>query len=277
MSGWYRMRRGWQTHDFFADQPFTEREAWEWLIGNAAWKDTIRRGGKGDAIPITRGQLHVSDRSLASAWQWDKKTVRRFMDRLEGARMVDQQRDHSGTIITIQNYAVYQDRGDEAGPTVPPSKGPTGDRLGDRSGDHTRRIEEEKKGKVARARARGGAEYAFMGNTVRLTAEHFNGWVAAYPHIADLRGELERIDAWWERQAPEKRDNWFTRTSGMLDKRNRENAATAQRIQSEAYRIAAEAESRRREWERKNPDLVAHYAELDALAARARAEEGSLH
>lgn len=160
MSGWYRMRRGWQEHDFFADQPFTEREAWEWLIGNAAWKGTIRRGGKGDAIPITRGQLHVSDRSLASAWQWDKKTVRRFMDRLEGARMVDQHRDHSGTIITIRNYAVYQDRGDDAGPTAPPSKGPTVDRLADRSGDHTIRKEEGKKEEVARAGAREVSHYA---------------------------------------------------------------------------------------------------------------------
>ena len=38
-------REIWDDPDF-ADEPFTQREAWMWLIGAACWKDQKVRGGE---------------------------------------------------------------------------------------------------------------------------------------------------------------------------------------------------------------------------------------
>jgi hypothetical protein len=93
-----------------------DEDAWFWLIEHAAWKPLRRRAGQGQSIIIERGQIHVSDRSLASAFRWDKKRVRRFLARLEGHLMVSQNRDQSGTTLTICNYDKYQKSEVSAGP-----------------------------------------------------------------------------------------------------------------------------------------------------------------
>lgn len=66
--GWIRLDRAVFEHDFFAIEPFTEREAWIWLIANAAWKDTLHRiGGKAQVVP--RGSLVTTLRELQRIWQ----------------------------------------------------------------------------------------------------------------------------------------------------------------------------------------------------------------
>jgi len=69
--GRYFMQRGWQEHPFFADEPFTTREAWEWLIAEAYWRDNRVRAGK-FYVALKRGQLCASVRHLADCWQWKK-------------------------------------------------------------------------------------------------------------------------------------------------------------------------------------------------------------
>lgn len=119
MSGWLSLYRGWRDCEAFEERssPMADCDAWLWLIENAAWKAFTRRGPKGDPIRLERGQIHVSDRQLAGVFLWDKKRVRRFLDRLEGHEMVSQNRDHSGTILTICNYDKYQNHDEDAGPS----------------------------------------------------------------------------------------------------------------------------------------------------------------
>lgn len=119
MSGWVAMHRGWRDCEAFEARrdPMADADAWFWLVEHAAWKPLRRTGGQGQSILIARGQIHVSDRSLATAFLWDKKRVRRFLDRLEAHGMIAQARDQSGTVLTLTNYDCYQQPGDAgAGP-----------------------------------------------------------------------------------------------------------------------------------------------------------------
>jgi len=112
------MHRGWRDCEAFEEpcDPMSDADAWFWLIEHAAWKAMRRRGGQGQLVNVGRGQIHVSDRSLATAFRWDKKRVRRYLERLEAYEMVSLERDQSGTILTICNYNKYQTANDDEGP-----------------------------------------------------------------------------------------------------------------------------------------------------------------
>lgn len=105
--GTFSVSRSIWKHEAFADEPMTEREAWLWMIGEAAWKPRVKRLGKYTA-DLERGQLIVSVRFLADAWGWSKSRVSRFILRLKNRDML---RSETGTgilIITICNYDEYQ-------------------------------------------------------------------------------------------------------------------------------------------------------------------------
>jgi hypothetical protein len=107
----------------FAQEPYTEREAFLSLVADAAWKPRRVRLKRG-AVDLLRGQLLGSSRFLAERWQWPEPRVRRFLDRISGRRAIDAQTDAlndaqtdalidaqptaNGTIITIRNYDAFQ-------------------------------------------------------------------------------------------------------------------------------------------------------------------------
>jgi len=86
----------------------SQREAWVWLIENAAWKDTRRRNMKGERIEVLRGQFHTSLRTLGDTFGWGKNKVARFLDKLVLYGMVGTVSGQSGMLITICNYDKYQ-------------------------------------------------------------------------------------------------------------------------------------------------------------------------
>lgn len=98
-------------HTRFAKEPFTEREAWIWMIAEAAWKPTSARVGR-VTIQLERGQLAFSTRFLAEKWRWSEARVRRFLDRLQGDAQNDALATHqttqSATQITICKHDDYQ-------------------------------------------------------------------------------------------------------------------------------------------------------------------------
>lgn len=109
--GRYFIDRGLWKHPFFAKEPFTEREAWQWMIGEAAYR-SYTRNVSGAVVELQRGQLCASVRYLAQAWQWSKSRVDRFLKRLKTETMIGTESEtRSGTrplIISICNYAKYQ-------------------------------------------------------------------------------------------------------------------------------------------------------------------------
>jgi hypothetical protein len=112
MSRWVRVDVSVFEHEFFASsEPFSEREAWLWLIANAAWKNTTHRVGN-VMLDVPVGSLFATLRGLQNAWHWaSDKRVRSFIMRLENGRMVSTKTDAGKTHITICNYSLYQEGG----------------------------------------------------------------------------------------------------------------------------------------------------------------------
>lgn len=113
MSGWIVLARGWRDDEVFDDcGPMSEREAWVWLIEKAAWKTCHRRNAKGERITVERGQFHTSLRNLSTAFGWGKNKVARYLEKLNDYGLIGTVAGQSGCMITICNYAKYQNKKD---------------------------------------------------------------------------------------------------------------------------------------------------------------------
>ena len=105
--GVFALDRGIFDHPVFADEAFTEREAWAWLIAEAAWKPRVRRVAHG-TVSLARGQLAASIRFLGERWGWRKGRAERFLARLKAEAMIETRPETGISVITICNYARYQ-------------------------------------------------------------------------------------------------------------------------------------------------------------------------
>jgi DNA-binding transcriptional regulator YhcF (GntR family) len=105
--GVFAVDRGLFGHEAFADEPFTEREAFLWLVSEAAWKDRARRIGT-HRVVLERGQLAASLRYLAGVWQWHESKVNRFLTKLRSECMIETDAKQGINVITICNYDKYQ-------------------------------------------------------------------------------------------------------------------------------------------------------------------------
>jgi hypothetical protein len=107
VSGFYLMHRGWQDNPVFRNEDFSRRDAFVWLVEEAAFRPTKIHAGTGE-IELQRGQLSHSLRFMAKAWKWDEAKVRRFLSSLVKAEIIDAATDAGQTVITIRNYELYQ-------------------------------------------------------------------------------------------------------------------------------------------------------------------------
>ncbi|MGO4738623.1 hypothetical protein AB4099_18895 [Bosea sp. 2KB_26] len=105
--GVFAVDRGIFDHPAFQPEPFTQREAWLWLVAEAAFKERSKRAD-GKIIALQRGQLCHSIRFMAEAWQWSKSRVDRFLTMLENRDMLRSETGTRTPIITICNYSDYQ-------------------------------------------------------------------------------------------------------------------------------------------------------------------------
>lgn len=105
---WYAMERGWMDSPVFSDDPYTDRESWEWLISEASYdgKKVFSVNGKPMVLPI--GFLSFSYSFMAKAWKWDKTKVFRTLLRYKEWGMIETNMKHRQVIISICNYSKYQ-------------------------------------------------------------------------------------------------------------------------------------------------------------------------
>lgn len=153
MSGYVKLWRGWRDNDIFRGE-FSRADAWVWLIENAAWKETRARI-KGDSVTLQRGELSFSQRFMAEKWGWSKSRVDRFIADLREEGMIETRAKIGATaghnagqgqsIITICNYAKYQDEADSARGNDTSKSGAS---AGQQRGKEIRREEGKKKERV---------------------------------------------------------------------------------------------------------------------------------
>lgn len=107
MGGFFKLQHGILDYYMFKDEPYTEREAWIWLIDSASFEPhKIRYQSK--VIEVCRGQVPASLRKLKEKWKWGINRIRNFLDLLETQGMISVKSDTGFSIITICNYSKYQ-------------------------------------------------------------------------------------------------------------------------------------------------------------------------
>ena len=109
MTGYIKLFRDIEQSDIWnMDEPFSPRDAWIDLLLLASHKDhQILKNGK--VIESKRGQVNRSVTQLADKWQWSRGKVRRYLSCLEKMQMVTIKRYAHGQVLTIENYAKWQD------------------------------------------------------------------------------------------------------------------------------------------------------------------------
>lgn len=113
--GWIRLNRKILDNRLWEDKPFTKGQAWIDLLLLAEWCDGRQVLCGNEAVTLKKGQLFTSLQKLSDRWGWTRSKVLRFLTRLETETMVNinrnTNRNTSGTLVTIENYAKYQDVG----------------------------------------------------------------------------------------------------------------------------------------------------------------------
>ena len=111
--GWIKMHRKIQDCWIWnIDKPFDERSAWIDLLLSANHKDT-KILFNGELILVKRGEFVTSIRKLSDKWKWNKDRVLKFLKLLESDGMITKSSDRYRTLITIDNYCIYQAKEDE--------------------------------------------------------------------------------------------------------------------------------------------------------------------
>ena len=126
MSGFAVLYRALSEHPLFAGDA-SRLGAWAWLILKACWKPS-KFNITGKIVDLERGQLCASRAQLAVAWGWSPSAVERFLTRLETEQMIERATGQGRTIITICNYAEYQDVESETGQATGQAGGQEPDR-----------------------------------------------------------------------------------------------------------------------------------------------------
>lgn len=132
MSGFVAVARDIIEHPLFKGE-HQRLYAWQWLLCKAAWKP-VPYNINGQIVTLQRGQLCASIRQLADEWGMSKSAADRFVTRLKTETMIETEAGHGKLIITICNYAKYQD-------ATKPNRDTSGTPTGTRAG-HERDIKE---------------------------------------------------------------------------------------------------------------------------------------
>lgn len=107
----YQHERGWLDSEVWGDAPYSEREAWSWMIGEASFDKRVKNIS-GMPVKIERGQFSASIRFMSKKFKWSTGKVQRYLKKLQRWKMIEKQTetDTAQNIITICNYCKYQNK-----------------------------------------------------------------------------------------------------------------------------------------------------------------------
>lgn len=94
-------------HPLYFAEPFSRIMAWIdlLLLANHATGYIYVRGNR---IEVNRGQVGLSEDTLAQRWKWSRGKVRRFLNELENDQQIVQQKSRVKSLISVVNYDKYQ-------------------------------------------------------------------------------------------------------------------------------------------------------------------------
>lgn len=107
MDGYIKLHRCITENEFYCSERFTKTQAWIDLLILATYKERtvfIR----GIEIKLAPGDLCYSLKSLAERWQWNKRTVKSFLEIMQNREQISFRSNKVTTIISICNWERYQ-------------------------------------------------------------------------------------------------------------------------------------------------------------------------
>lgn len=108
-NGWIKLHRKLQDCWIWLEkEPFDKRSAWVDLLLSANHSDK-KILFNGELITVKRGQILTSIRKLSERWKWSYDKTSRFLKLIESDGMLRRESDNCRTLLTIENYEVYQD------------------------------------------------------------------------------------------------------------------------------------------------------------------------
>lgn len=124
--GWIKLHRQLQECPIWYGERFSKGQAWVDLLLLANHRDK-KILFNGEMIVIQRGQYLTSTVKLAEKWGWNRKTVSSYLKLLEQDKMIAKVSDNTKTLITIENYEVFQGVDEDIGqPITQPNEQPSG-------------------------------------------------------------------------------------------------------------------------------------------------------
>lgn len=109
MIGWIKLHRSIYNHWLFKEKrKFSKFEAWIDLMLLVNHKDNRFVMGN-EITDCKRGQHITSKRELSIRWNWSTTRVTNFLELLQEDKMITYFSDTKKTVITIENYGIYQD------------------------------------------------------------------------------------------------------------------------------------------------------------------------
>lgn len=107
MTDLYRMRHGWQAHGVFGKDAFSRRDAWSWMIDEAACEAKTVTVAQ-HPVTVERGQFCHSFRFMAKVWRWSIGRVQDFLAMLDEHTMIHTHKHTGRIVVTLCNYDKYQ-------------------------------------------------------------------------------------------------------------------------------------------------------------------------
>ncbi len=105
--GWIKLHRQIEDNEFYFAERFTKIQAWMDLLLLANHKANMFYV-RGNEIKLKEGQTGWSIQSLGRRWQWNQRTVTKYLRALEKRQMIQVEISNITTIITIINWKQYQ-------------------------------------------------------------------------------------------------------------------------------------------------------------------------
>ncbi|HEY7338962.1 MAG TPA: hypothetical protein VH639_28995 [Bryobacteraceae bacterium] len=112
--GYVRLHRKILDNPLFKNKPAGWFKIWIFILLRANWRESVFRPRQGEAITVPAGSFVTSLEKLGTHAALSKEHARRCLDYLERARSVTLQRTHHWTMITVVNWAAYQQSEDNA-------------------------------------------------------------------------------------------------------------------------------------------------------------------
>ena len=230
MGSWVKCHRSLAENELWLLEPFTKGQAFWDLVMNANHADGRFICGN-EVVKIKRGQYFTSELKLSKRWGWSRNKVRAYLKLLESLKMGTAKGTAKGTLITIENYGIYQGKQTDDSTTQGTTKGhgkvQQKDSKKTSKGTQTRRSKEEPKKNKEELKNLYG-EY----RNVKLSTAEYEKLLNEFP--SDYRERIERLSEYMASTGKKYKNHLATIRAWARKEKQNANSRTDRRAESKA-------------------------------------------